>query len=122
MWAAFALIFVFVFYIIIFRSWILSLYCILLVCFSIILTQVLYIKEFQITYFSTIHNVIMFLLLGVSGNNSFVMFDAWKQSATVPEYEGIIRKRIAYAWKRAASTLLVTSSCTIVCFCCFSMT
>ena len=110
------MIFVLLYFIFHLRSVFLATYSVLLIIFSFAVTQLLYREVLGIKFFATLHNLVIFIVLGISADNVFVLFDAWKQSANIPEYEGSIRKRMAYSWKRAAGALLVTTSTTCVAF------
>lgn len=67
-------------------------------------------------FFNTLHNLVVFIVLGVAADDVFVMHDAWKQSSNILEYEGNVRKRMSYAWKRATKAMLVTTSTTCLAF------
>lgn len=116
MWAGASVLFVYIYFFIHFRSIVLATYCIILILFSFSLTQVLYKEVFQITFFNSLHYLVVFIVVGVAADNVFVIFDAWKQSRSIIEYDGNIRKRMAYSWKRSVKALLVTSSTTCVAF------
>jgi len=87
-----------------------------MILFSFAVTQVVYVELLMIDYFSTLHNLVVFIVLGISADNAFVIFDAWKQSNNILEFEGNFRKRIAYSFKRAFAAIIVTSSTTCVAF------
>lgn len=59
------------------RSIVLGAFSILLIAFSFSVTQVIYIGLFQIEYFAPLHNLVIFIVLGISADNVFVLFDAW---------------------------------------------
>jgi hypothetical protein len=85
-WAGFSVLFVFLYFIFHLRSLLLATYSMLLIIFSFAITQVLYIRLFGIDFFMTMHNLVIFIVLGISADNVFVMFDAWKQSNNIVEY------------------------------------
>lgn len=70
----------------------------------------------RISYFSSLNSLVIFIVLGIAADNIFVLMDAWKQSACIPEYKGSHKMRMSYAWKRALRAISVTSSTTTVAF------
>jgi predicted RND superfamily exporter protein len=60
--------------------------------------------------------MVIFIVLGISADDIFVIVDSWRQSEHIPEYEGNYRKRMSYAFKRSAVAIAVTSSTTCVAF------
>lgn len=88
-----------------------------MILFSFPMTTVLTEGIFRVTYFSSLHTLTVFIVLGVAADNIFVFFDAWRQSATVaPAILNTRSKRMAYAWRRAVRAIAVTSSTTSVAF------
>ena len=69
-----------------------------------------------ITYFSTLHVMVIFIVLGISADDIFVIVDAWRQSEFIQEFEGNYRKRMSFSFKRSAIAIAVTSSTTCVAF------
>ena len=71
----------------------------------------------QSTYFGELHNGIVFMVLGIAADDIFVFMDAWRQSKTLaPDIMNDKRKRLAYAFRRAAHVMAITSSTTSVAF------
>lgn len=63
------------------------------------------------------HTLSVFIVLGISADNMFVIYDAWRQSEKVnPKILDTLEKRLAYTWKRAVRAIIVTSSTTAVAF------
>jgi predicted RND superfamily exporter protein len=91
------------------RSVVLAAFSILLIALSFSVTQVIYSGVFQIEYFASLHALVIFVVLGISADNVFVLFDAWQQSRAIEEYEGNLRRRIAFTFKRAGKALAVTA-------------
>jgi predicted RND superfamily exporter protein len=60
--------------------------------------------------------MVIFIVLGISADDIFVIIDSWKQSEHILEYEGNFRKRMSYSFKRSAVAIAVTSSTTCVAF------
>jgi len=63
-----------------------------------------------------LHNLIIFIVLGIAADDIFVFIDAWRQSACIEVFKGDKKKRMSYAWKRALRAIAVTSSTTAVAF------
>lgn len=116
MWAGASVLFVYVWMIFHMQSLILATYCILIIVCSFPATQVLYKSVFMIDFYNTLHTLVIFIVLGISADDVFVLYDAWKQSEHIVEYEGNLRKRMAYAWRRAAHAMFITSSTTCLAF------
>ena len=60
--------------------------------------------------------MIVFVILGISADNIFVTYDAWRQSDSYPQFEGNLKKRMAYTIRRASKAILATSSTTAFAF------
>ena len=75
-----------------------------------------------IPFFSQMHILTIFLVLGVGADDVFVLNDAWKQSfAAFPKKDGedeseLLKKRMYYAYKRTASAVFNTSFTTAMAF------
>ena len=98
------------------RSVFLAAVGVLLILFSFGLTALIHQGIFRVTYYSTLHNVVIFIVLGIAADNIFVFIDAWRQSACIEVYKGDKNMRMSYAWKRAVRAIAVTSSTTSVAF------
>ena len=59
------------------RSFLISLYTVIIAIFSLVVTQLIYRGAFGITYFGTPHAIVIILLIKVSTSNVFVIADAW---------------------------------------------
>ena len=88
----------------------------LMIIFSIPITLVIYRKIFSITNVSALHLCIVFVVLGISADNIFVLWDAWCQSATYAPLAASYNKRMAYTFRRAYKAILATSSTTAFAF------
>jgi hypothetical protein len=53
----------------------------LMIMSSFPITNVIYRYIGQVTYFSNLHNLVTFIVLGIAADDIFVIIDAWKQSA-----------------------------------------
>ena len=87
-----------------------------MILFSFPITLVLYRNVLQVTNVSSLHLMVVFLVLGIAADNIFVLTDAWRQSDTYPQLRGDRKKRMAYTFRRAAKSLLATSSTTAAAF------
>lgn len=79
-WALGSISFVFLYFVIHLRSIFLASFSILLILFSFPVTQIIYSGALGITYFSTLHVMVIFIVLGISADDIFVIVDAWRQS------------------------------------------
>jgi len=77
---------------------------------------------FGITFFSELHNLVIFLVLGIGADDVFVLFDAWKQSEWDVDVSGlsdpiqIQKKRMTYALERTVYAVFNTSFTTAFAF------
>lgn len=93
----------------------------LLILMSFPLSATIYGLFGQVSYFSTLHNLVIFIVLGIAADDIFVVYDAWKQSALIKEFlsdteEETRIKRMSYTLRRSAFAVAVTSSTTSVAF------
>lgn len=89
---------------------------VLLIGLSFSFTAFVYQGIFRITFLANLHNLVIFIVLGIAADDIFVFMDAWRQSALVTVYHGDFKKRISYSWRRAVRAIAVTSSTTAVAF------
>lgn len=75
--------FVFAYFCFHLRSAFLALIGITIVLFSFPLTVVIA-KVCTIYYFTTLHMLMIFIVLGIAADDIFVFYDAWRQSASIP--------------------------------------
>ena len=87
-----------------------------MILFSFPITLVIYRVIMKITNVSSLHLMIVFVVLGISCDNIFVIWDAWEQSETYPQFSGSYEKRMAYTFRRAYKAILATSSTTAFAF------
>ena len=87
-----------------------------MILFSFPITLVIYRKMLMITNLSSLHLIVTFVVLGISADNIFVIWDAFKQSNTFPQLKGNYHKRMAYMFRRSSKSLLATSSTTALAF------
>mmetsp|Transcript_40660 Transcript_40660/g.62000 ORF Transcript_40660/g.62000 Transcript_40660/m.62000 type:complete len:152 (+) Transcript_40660:1800-2255(+) len=87
-----------------------------MILISIPVTLVTYRHILKIENVSSLHLVIMFLVLGISADNIFVLWDAWTQSKSFPQFRDSYHSRMAYTFRRAYKSLLATSSTTALAF------
>lgn len=55
-----------------------------MIVFSFPITLVLYRNVMMVTNVSALHLMVVFVVLGISADNIFVLWDAWRQSDTFP--------------------------------------
>lgn len=67
-------------------------------------------------FYSNLHSLVIFIVLGIAADDIFVFIDAWRQSANIPLMAGNDNKRLAYSFRRAARATAITSSTTSVAF------
>lgn len=89
---------------------------ILLILFSFPVTAVLNEGIIRNTYYSSLHTLVIFIVLGIAADDIFVFIDAWRQSANIKLIRDDNRKRMAYSFRRAARATATTSSTTSVAF------
>ena len=75
---------------------------------------------FQISYFSSLQLVSIFIVLGIAADDIFVFTDQWKQSGNIPQlndqetHEENLLKRMSFTWRRTSKAILTTSLTTAV--------
>lgn len=69
-----------------------------------------------VTWFGDLHNVVIFIVMGIAADDIFVFYDAWRQSETIEEFNGDINKRMSYTFRRSRRAMAVTSSTTSAAF------
>lgn len=102
MWAAGSIGFIFVYFVFHLKSIILAGYSIVLIVLSFGVTQAIYVGALKINFFITLHNMVIFIVLGITADNIFVFNDFWNQSAIITEFEGSLRKRMAFTFKKSS--------------------
>lgn len=117
-YAIFSVIFVFMYFIIHLRSLYLATVGISIILFSFCVTVCITEGILRVTYFSQLHSLAIFIVLGIAADDIFVFIDAWRQSEKVaPRFFRDDRNlRMAYAWRRSVRAMAVTSSTTSVAF------
>ena len=83
---------------------------------SFFLTLVLYRAIFRIEFFSFLHILAVFVVLGVAADDVFVYTDAFNQAREYKQLKGDLSKQIAYTQRRASKAIFVTSFTTAVAF------
>jgi predicted RND superfamily exporter protein len=89
---------------------------IMIILFSFPVTSMIYTGFLGCLYFGSLHNLVIFIVLGIAADDIFVFIDGWRLSKTNKQFEGNIHKRMAFAFRRAARAMAVTSSTTSVAF------
>jgi predicted RND superfamily exporter protein len=88
----------------------------LLILISFPVALVIYKLIFRISNLSSLHLMIVFVVLGVAVDNIFVIWDAWTQSEQIKCIKNDQKKRMAYTFRRAAHSISATSSTTAFAF------
>lgn len=70
----------------------------------------------QVDYFSELHILIIFILLGLGADDVFVFTDAFKQSENMPGVGKSLPARLQYTAHRASKAVFVTSFTTAAAF------
>lgn len=104
------------------KSFFLGLVSILNVSMSIPISLCIYHYVFQVTYFSGIHISVFIIIIGIGSDDVFVFHDCWQNAFTIEAIRDKPVLRLSYAFRQAASTMLVTSLTSAVAFfaCAFS--
>ena len=87
-----------------------------MILFSFPVTAVLNEGIIRNSFFSSLHTLVIFIVLGIAADDIFVFVDAWRQSENIKLIRGDIRMRLAYSFRRAARATATTSSTTSVAF------
>ena len=115
-WAVFSVLFVFIYFIIHLQSIFLAAVGILMILFSFPVTSFINEAILRNTYYSSLHTLVIFIVLGIAADDIFVFVDAWRQSENIKLIRNDMRMRLAYAFRRAARATATTSSTTSVAF------
>ncbi|QDZ20569.1 patched-related protein [Chloropicon primus] len=115
-WAAFSFVSVGIYMGIHTKSAFIALIGMLEISFTIWLAFFFYRVVLQITYFTGIHFLAAFLLLGIGADDVFVFVDAFKQSEHMSSISHSLLKRLEYTSLRASKAVLITSLTTTVAF------
>ena len=115
-YAVFSVLFVFLYMWFHLRSFLLAVYSIFMILESFPITQVIYRGILKIEFYQTLTQLSIFMVLGVAADDIFVLVDAWRQTRSHPLLAKSQRRRMAYAFNRANSAMIVTSSTTTVAF------
>jgi predicted RND superfamily exporter protein len=117
-YAIFSVVFVFLYFIIHLRSIFLAFIGISIILLSFPIAVCITEGIFRVTYFSNLHTLAIFIVLGIAADDIFVFIDAWRQSEKVAPmfFRDDKKLRMAYAWRRSVRAMAVTSSTTSVAF------
>jgi len=77
-WAGASLLFVFFYFVFKLESSFLGAVGIMLILFSFPLTQVINEGIFRNTFYSSLHILVIFIVLGIGADDIFVFYDGWK--------------------------------------------
>merc|ERR1719409_1663430 len=80
------------------------------VLISFPVTWFFYRVVFQLHYMGILNFISMFVIIGIGADDIFVFVDAWKQTKSQgPKVNKDPETRMAWAWRRASSAMLITS-------------
>jgi protein dispatched 1 len=82
-WAVFSVLFVFIYFIIHLQSIFLAAIGILMILFSFPVTSFINEAILRNTYYSSLHTLVIFIVLGIAADDIFVFVDAWRQSENI---------------------------------------
>lgn len=108
-YAAVSVVIVFFYLVFNLKSYFLASIGITLIGFSFGATALIYQGVLRVSFFSNLHMLVIFIVLGIAADDIYVIMDAWRQSACIEEYKGNYHMRMSYAFKRALKTMAVTS-------------
>jgi len=77
-WSVFSLLFVFLYFIFHLESAFLAAMGILMILFSFAVTAIINEGIFRNTYYSSLHTLVIFIVLGIAADDIFVFVDAWR--------------------------------------------
>jgi len=98
-------------------SFALGFFGMVMIILSIPMAMFFYFVVFRIQYFAMIHNLAVFIVLGIGADDIFVFTDAWRQSSTMPPHiSGSYSSRMLFTYKRTAQAVFNTSFTTAVAF------
>ena len=115
-YAIFSVLFVFFYFVCNLKSYFLAVVGVSLIGLSFGVTAMIYQGIFRVHYYSNLHMLVIFIVLGIAADDIFVMMDAWRQSACIEEFQGNYHMRMSYSFKRAIKAIAVTSITTAVAF------
>lgn len=78
LFAIFSIISVMFYFIFHLESIFLAMIGILLIILSFALTGIIFMGVLQVKYYSTLHNLVIFIVLGIAADDIFVFIDAWR--------------------------------------------
>ena len=82
-WSVFSVMFVFIYFIIHLQSVFLAANGILMIIFSFPITSIINEAIIRNTYYSSLHTLVIFIVLGIAADDIFVFVDAWRQSESI---------------------------------------
>jgi len=115
-YAVFSVAFVFFYLIYHLGSIYLAFIGIIIILFSFPVTSLFYRGLLKCYYFGSLHNLVIFIVLGIAADDIFVFIDGWRLSKANKQFGGDLHKRMAFAFRRGTRAMAVTSSTTSVAF------
>jgi len=77
-YAVFSVTFVLFYFVVHLRSFFLAVIGVLLISFSFGVTHLICMGVARVTYYSGLHSLVIFIVLGIAADNIFVLIDAWR--------------------------------------------
>lgn len=115
-YALFSIIFVIIYMTFHLKSLFLSLFSMLGVIMSFPMTFLIFRGILQVEYFSFLHILVIFIVLGIAADDIFVYYDAWEQTQLYDFLSKDKEKRMAVTFRRASKAMLATSFTTSASF------
>jgi len=116
MWTLLAMAFVFGYITFHTGSFFLAYVGVLQILLSLPISFFFYYYIFQITFYSQLHILVIFLVLGVGADNIFVLVDSWKLYQKDPEFNKDTFTTMLPSYKRASAAIFNTSLTTAMAF------
>jgi predicted RND superfamily exporter protein len=69
-----------------------------------------------VTYFSQLHVLGVFVVLGIAADDFFVLYDTWQRSSLLPEIRESKKMRMAFTLRKSVKAISVTSITTALAF------
>jgi hypothetical protein len=115
-WAAGSFFFVLAYITVHVKSIFLSSLAMIQVLYAFPIGFLIYRSIFRISYFSTLHILVIFVILGIAADKIFIYTDCWNQTEHIPHVNEDRKKRMAYTSRRSMKATLVTTCTTTMAF------
>ncbi len=71
---------------------------------------------FRVSFYDSNNFLVVYIILGISTDNFFVVTDAWTQATAFPKMAEDLDSRMAFTYRRAVKAITVTSATTAIAF------